>query len=105
MLQITAPDTHRGQNQTIGANNTNQWRSLTFIERIAEQTWSTVRIRTYTSLLGNLVVSIASNTPFFHLTGSRESRFFPVIFPKLRCRSQLFACLYRRLPGLGPLKS
>src|SRR5207245_9736074 len=78
---------------------------LTFIERIADQTVSTVRIRTYTSLLGNLVVSIASNTPFFHLTGSREARFFPVIFPKLRCRSQLFACLYRRLPGLGPLKS
>src|SRR2546425_2187898 len=52
---------------------------LTFIERIAEQTWSTVRIRTYTSLPGNLVVSIASSTPFFHLTGSRESRFFPGI--------------------------
>src|SRR5438445_9946993 len=75
---------------------------LTFIERIAEQTWSTVRIRTYTNLPGNLVVSIASNTPFFHLTGSRESRFFPVIFPKLLCRSQFFLCVYNPLPCLGP---
>src|SRR3989442_7978554 len=27
--------------------------------------------------------------------------FFPGHFSKLPCRSQLFACLYRRLPGLG----
>src|SRR3989441_11419808 len=74
---------------------------LTFIERIAEQTWSTVRIRTYTSLPGNLVVSIASNTPFFHLTDSRESSFFPGISQNSAVALQLFACLYRRLPGLG----
>jgi hypothetical protein len=50
---------------------------LTFIERIAAQTWSTVRIRTYTNLPGSFVVSIASSIPFFHRTGSSESRSLP----------------------------
>src|SRR5206468_12028044 len=57
---------------------------LTFIDRIAAQTWSTVRIRTYTSLPGNLVVSTASKTPFFHRTGSSESPFFPGTSQALR---------------------
>src|SRR5439155_3608880 len=57
---------------------------LTLIERIDEQTWFTVRIRTYTNLPGNFVVSIASSAPFFHRTGSSETRSLPAISHKLR---------------------
>src|SRR5207253_7562823 len=58
---------------------------LTFMELIAEQTCSTVRMRVYTNLPGSFVVSIASSAPFFHLTGSSESRFFPGTSQNLRC--------------------